>query len=308
MDNIILVRLEIIVFLMSLSYIFYYLLDKIKDSYFKIRRIIEPERPAKRIRKIKLSPSKKIAPKMRVEKEVKRAEKEKELTPEEKDKLVELIKRSRVNSSKWYFDTAKNLIIEWLAIDKYNRDLNFELAHIYESEKNYRNAEYIYRDLIDNLWDKFILLEKMASVLLMQWFVKKAIKFYKKALSKKPNDLETIEVLSELTFETKDYEACKEYTILYLKDNPRDPHKLTIRWYCTEKLWDKKWAVEQYRKVLDMQPYNTEIKQRIEKLEKKLEKDLEKQETETKQKEEETKETIQENTETTEKKEENKEI
>ena len=52
----------------------------------------------------------------------------------------------KINSLKWYIDTAKNLIVEWLSIDKYNRELNLELASIYEKEHNYINAEYIYKD------------------------------------------------------------------------------------------------------------------------------------------------------------------
>jgi hypothetical protein len=37
-----------------------------------------------------------------------------------------------------------------LSIDKYNKELNLELAYIYEKEKKYSNAEYIYKDLLDN--------------------------------------------------------------------------------------------------------------------------------------------------------------
>jgi tetratricopeptide (TPR) repeat protein len=112
----------------------------------------------------------------------------------------------------------------------------------------------------------------MAWVLLMQWFTKKAIKFYKKALDRKPNDSEIIEILSELTFEIKNYTKSLEYTILYLKNKPRDPNKLAIKGFCLEKLWDKEKALLQYKKVLDVQPYNTEIKNRIRKIWDKLKK------------------------------------
>ncbi len=276
MENIFLIKVEIIVFFMSISYITYYGLDKLKNTYFKLRDIVEPKKRPTRVKNVKhLSSSNNKKEDLR---ETKRVEKKKELTKEQVNRINELLKRAKVNSSKWHLSAAKNLIVEWLAIDKYNKNLNFELASIYESEKNYKNAQYIYKDLMDNLWNKFILSKKMASVLLKQWFTKKAIKFYKKALKKKPSDIETIEILSELNFDIKDYEASLVYTVMYLKDNPRDPNKLMIRWFCLEKVRDLRWAIVQYKKVLEMQPYNSEIRDRIEKLERKLEKLEEKEE------------------------------
>jgi hypothetical protein len=46
-------------------------------------------------------------------------------------------------------------------LDKYNVDLNMELANIYEKEKNYLNAEYIYKDLLEHLKVDFKIMKKL---------------------------------------------------------------------------------------------------------------------------------------------------
>jgi predicted ribonuclease toxin of YeeF-YezG toxin-antitoxin module len=51
-----------------------------------------------------------------------------QITDEEKSKLNELLKKIKINISKGEYDLAKNLIVEGLAIDKFNVELNMELA------------------------------------------------------------------------------------------------------------------------------------------------------------------------------------
>ena len=43
-----------------------------------------------------------------------------------------------------------------------------ELASIYEREKNYKNAQYIYEDLIEKLEDNYEVLKKLAFSLALQ--------------------------------------------------------------------------------------------------------------------------------------------
>jgi hypothetical protein len=63
-------------------------------------------------------------------------------------RLQELLKKVQIHVSKREFDTAKNLIIEGLTIDKFHTDLNINLAKIYIEEEEYLKAEYIYKDLM----------------------------------------------------------------------------------------------------------------------------------------------------------------
>jgi hypothetical protein len=48
-----------------------------------------------------------------------------------------------------------------LALKKDDKDLNLLLADIYEREKKYQNAEYIYRDLLDDYTDDDYLLQRL---------------------------------------------------------------------------------------------------------------------------------------------------
>jgi tetratricopeptide (TPR) repeat protein len=124
--------------------------------------------------------------------------------------------------------------------------------------------------MINHMWSKFVLLLGLWNIYLKQWNYKKSIKFYKKALSKKSNNIKIIEILSDLYFDTKQYDKSLRYTIKFLKENPRNPEKLGIKWYCLEQYWKRKEAIIEYNKILDIQPYNSEITERIKKLKKKL--------------------------------------
>jgi hypothetical protein len=99
MENIFLMKIEIILLLMSISYIIYYILDKIKNKYFEIKNIVEPKQRKNRMKKIRLVSSNNENNNIK-KKEIHREEREKEITEEEKRKVRELIKRARVNSSK----------------------------------------------------------------------------------------------------------------------------------------------------------------------------------------------------------------
>lgn len=254
------IKVEIIIFLLSTVYVFFFVLEKLIFTLNKFRNIVKPER---------LNEEQTVVKRITDNTIVKTQKKENlraKLTLKEKEKLKDLLKRIEVNSSKWYYDTSKNLIIEWLTIDKFNKELNLELAKIYEIEKNYKKAEYIYHDMISHLWNKFILLKALASVYFKQGDIGNSIKYYKKAYSKKTTDFEVIEALSDIFLETKKYKECLKYTLMLLKDKPRSADKLAIKWYCIEKIWKKEDAIIEYKKVLELQPYNNEIIERIQKL------------------------------------------
>jgi len=109
MENLIILRTEIIVFLWSLFYFIYYILDKIILTYINVKKIVKPDRKiieekAKKIRNIA---------KNNKENQTKKEIKTIKLKPEQIKKIKEIIKRVQINTSKWYFDTAKSLIIEW---------------------------------------------------------------------------------------------------------------------------------------------------------------------------------------------------
>ena len=136
MESSIFLKFEIIIMFISFWYIIYYVFDRMTSVYSKVKKIITPSKKIvkKEFKKINIAS--------------KEANYKKDhsiihnLSHENKDKLIEILKRVKLNRTKWYFDVARTLIVEWLAIDKYNKDLNLELAKIYEIEKKYKNGKY----------------------------------------------------------------------------------------------------------------------------------------------------------------------
>lgn len=263
MENVFFLRVEIIIFIISLSYVIYYLNQKIVTIFKNIKNIIFPDKKInqERINKIK---------KLEEEKEKKEKIKEEvkiKLNINDSKKIAEIIKRVKLNRAKWYFDTAKWLIIEWLSIDKLNKELNIELASIYEEEKNYKKAEYIYFDLLNAFSNNFEILKKLGYNLATQQRYEESIDIYLKAHNKNKWDIEVIDFLANLTYETKFYKKALKYIKLFLKEFPRNTEKLKMRWFCYETLWETQNAIDTYKKVLELQPYNSQVIEKIQFLE-----------------------------------------
>ena len=97
---------------------------------------------------------------------------------------------------------------------------------------------------------------------------KKSFEVYQVALKKNRSNTEILDIISHLGLEIKDYKKSFKYANMYLKEKPRNAEKLGIKWYCLEKMWKNEEAIKAYKKVLELQPYNTEIQDRINALEK----------------------------------------
>ena len=153
--------------------------------------------------------------------------------------------------------------MEWLTIKKQDKDLNVLLADIYEREKNYQNAIYIYRDMLEIYpWDEQ-LFKKLAYVYALDWNNEESFQFYEKALKKDRWNIEILDTLAHLALELKDYKKSLRYAGLYLKERPRDGEKLGLKWYCLEMTWETEEAIATYNKLLQIQPYNSEVQDRI---------------------------------------------
>lgn len=272
MEGTMIFRIEIITFFLSLWYVFYYLGYKIFWVYFRIKNIVAPEK--QELPQIvnedgtieeEVKEEKKI---MIVDKKEEKSDidaytKEKNLTPEEKEKLSEIIKRVKINTSKWYYEKAKSLIVEGLAIDKYDTDLNLELAYMYEEEKNYKNAEYIYQDLIQVHKTNIVILRKLWYILALQRRFFESIEIYEKVYERDVNNLETIDLLVDLHYEIWNYEESFKYLVFSLKEKPRNVDRLLLRADLLKRKWKNEEAIEAYKKVLEVQPYNTEAIENI---------------------------------------------
>ncbi len=265
MENTFFFRIEILIFFISLWYVIYYLSEKLLIIINNIKNIISPDKKyiENRIEKIKKLQNKNTLEK----KNTKEEKKIKITTAKDSKKIAEIIKRVKINKSKWYFDTAKSLIIEGLSIDKINKDLNLELSSIYEEEKEYKKAEYIYIDLLDAYVDNFEILKKLWYNLAIQQRYEESIEVYFKAHNKVKWDIEIVEFLADLTYQIKFYKKSLKYTKLFLKQNPRNSEKLKMKAFCYETLGKTTDAINTYKKVIELQPYNSQVQDKLKFLE-----------------------------------------
>jgi len=258
MENLLFIRIEILVFLISLLYIFYYIWSKIYSLYFSVKKIVKPEKIKKRktaLNKVNLK-SKNLDNKLS-------KNNDNHLNEKKKQRIYEIIKKVKLNSSKWYFDTSKNLIVEWLSIDKNNKQLNMQLAFIYEKEKNYWNAEYIYKDLLENYNGDYEIMKKLWYLLIIQEKYIESLLIYESLHNKKKSDNEVIEILSDLNFSLEKYKKSLKYTNLYLSSNPRDVNKLYMKAVCLDNLNKIDESIEVYKRIIELQPYNTKAKESL---------------------------------------------
>lgn len=259
-NSLILLKFEIVIFFLSSVYILYYIWWKVYRTYFKVRKVIIKEDIANTkvaLNKLDLNTK---------EETYKKDRNKKKLTSDEMRQVSELLKRVRINSSKWYYDTARSLIVEWLAIDRFNIDLNLELANIYVKEKNYPNAEYVYKDLLEFAkWD-LELYKNLAYTYFMQWKLEDAKDTYEKVHKKNSADENVINMLAEISYDLKDWKNSIKYINQYLKFKPRDIDKMTMKAISFEQLRSFKEAVEVHKKVLEFQPYNTFSRDKVREL------------------------------------------
>lgn len=193
----------------------------------------------------------------------------KKLSNTEKNQIIELVKRVKVNISKREFDIAKNQIIEWLTIDKFNTDLNLELASVYIEEDEYIKAEYIYKDLILVHAENVEILKKLWYVLSIQEKYEMAIEMYKKAHKLDKSDEEVLNMLWQITYYVWDYLWAIKYSKKILKIKPKNVENLQILWGAYEKTHSRELALEVYKELSHIQPYDTSIRNKIKELKQK---------------------------------------
>lgn len=244
-------------------YITYYVCDVFLTVYIKAqdKKKLKVQKQSERVAAI--SEKKKAQENDQVEIKSKHAP----VNSETGEKLREILKRVQVNISRWYLDSARSLIIEWLALNKHDKDLNLLLADVYEREKKYQNAEYIYRDLLDENPDDDYVLQRLWNVYSLRGKFKKSYECYKEALRAERSNTEILDILTHLSLELWNYKNAQKYASLYLKEKPRNAEKISIKWYALEMLGKEKEAIKCYRQVLDIQPYNSEVIDRVSALE-----------------------------------------
>lgn len=260
--NILLFKIELIIFVLLLAYIIYYLFDHIIDLFKRIKAILSLKK-----KKNEVEPTI-----VEVEKESNITkqdfiEQTSEITQDDRYKIADLLRKIKINISKNEFDLAQNLIVEWLAIDKFNIDLNIELASLYIMDKDYNKAEFIYKDLLLIHTDNYDLLKKLGYILSLQEKYDLSLEVYKKAYELNPEDSEVLNMLANISYIKEYYLDSIEYIHILLKDKPKDLELLILMAVSYKNIWDYQKSIIYFNKALNFDPYNENIKIELEKVE-----------------------------------------
>lgn len=268
--NSFILQIEVIIFAIFWIYNAYYLSSPIFKLFQFLGKLFFWDKPKKTIQKITKTDENtpEIKHHTTITKDTTpKVDKSKNVTTEEQTYIQELVKKIKINIAKQEFDVAKNLIVEWLTIDKFNIDLNNELASIYVIEKNYKKAEIIYKDLLlVHEWN-FDILKKLWYILAMSQEFELSIEIYKKALEQEPKDLDILHMIANLLFHIEKYEDCVKYAKKILIQQPRDTEILLLLADSYKYLENKFEALNYYKKVLQIQPYDENTRNMIAELE-----------------------------------------
>ncbi len=109
-------------------------------------------------------------------------------------------------------------------------------------------------------------MKKLWYIYAMQNKLKESFKLYEQIHNKKKADDEVIDLLSELAYNMKSYKKALKYINLFLVWKPRNVDKLFMKAKTLRELLKKDEARLVYKRILDLQPYNTKAKESYEKL------------------------------------------
>jgi tetratricopeptide (TPR) repeat protein len=180
--------------------------------------------------------------------------------------LFALINTIRTVIARGQLIEARALIIQWLALDKWHRELNLMLGSLYEWERHLEKAEYVYKDLAIDFPDDIEILEKLGNVLIIEKRYSIALEIYKKILSLGWETEWTLYILSHLCHELNDANEGYRYMKKYLKWWPNNPEILALISEAEIELGKRKDAIETLKRLKNLTPYNGEITATLQKL------------------------------------------
>lgn len=161
---------------------------------------------------------------------------------------------------------AQTLIIEWLSIEKDNRDLNMLLGQIYEQEGQYEKAEYIYKDMAELHSNDVEILEKLANVLIIEKKNTIANEIYKKIHTFTGNTETTLYMLTHISNTLHDHPNTLTYAKQYVLQWPKNPEIIALLANVQLELWHRRDAIETYKNLKNLTPYSGEITEILQKL------------------------------------------
>lgn len=182
------------------------------------------------------------------------------------EKLTNLISSVRTLIARGMAHEAQTLIVEWLSIEKDNRELNLLLGQIYEQEWQYEKAEYIYKDIAELHSNDIEILEKLANVLIIEKKNIVANEIYKKIYTLTGNTETTLYMLTHISNTLHNDLETLHYAKQYVLQWPKNPEIIALLANVQVSLGMRKAAIETYKNLKNLTPYSSEITETLQKL------------------------------------------
>ena len=189
-----------------------------------------------------------------------------QISPENREKLVNITGSVRTLIARGHIVEARALIIEWLSLSKVHRELNIILGELYERDHAFDKAEFIYKDIAHIYEDDVEILMHLAASLAMQRKYRVSYAFYQKILTLSGDTEELLYTLAHLASELWETDEVYEYARNYNNLYPKNPE---ILWLLSQSFiarGSRREAIEILIKLKNLTPYNQEIVDLIAKL------------------------------------------
>jgi len=185
---------------------------------------------------------------------------------EPSENLYTLISQIKTLIARGQFLDAKSAIVAGLALDKNNRDLNMMLAGLYEQDRQFDKAEYIYKDLAEQNPNDIEILEKLANILIIQKRYEIALALYQRIVELSTETEGNLYIMTHLASELGKDEEKYTFAKRYQKKYPNNPDILTLLAQAEIVLGYRQDAIQTLIKLKNLTPYNHEITETIAKL------------------------------------------
>lgn len=151
-----------------------------------------------------------------------------EPSADDRQQANEIAKLAKTKIARGEFTEAKGKIIEGLAFDKFDKELNCLLASLYERDKDFKKAELVYKDLIVVHDTDPEIYMKLGFALSMQAKYEIAFEIYKKLHAITDGSDEATEMLANLAYQLERFEDARNSAKEYLRKHPRNVEMLNL--------------------------------------------------------------------------------
>lgn len=189
---------------------------------------------------------------------------ENKMIQEKQKKLLEKISYEANSFKKeWKLEEYEKKLIEWLAIDPENLDLNKQLADLYFTIWNHKKALSLLKKIIEVDPEDHNVIWQIGEIYLMMWDYETSELLIEKAINLKPNNPKYYISMVEIMYNTerkKDAIATMEKIVKLRPTN--SSYALTLA-ELYEEIDDVDNAKKYYFKVLEQEPTNDKAKRKI---------------------------------------------